>query len=442
MLQKHLIYVLGWFLLIGLTQSCDNGENIGEELRPEDLGVKLVYVDTFTLKGSTVLLDSFITQNTSQLLVGQDESPILGKSKATTYFELLPPTPLENIALIPSDAIAGPFYDSTTINIAFSYAYGQNAMKDSVGMNIYELSERLDTVSNDYYYTDTITKGNLIAEIYPDFRERQTPFYSARVFTALGRGLFNQIAAGNIATQAALSDAFYGVAIEPKEGTTGMYGINATAGTTFFRMHYRYVNSVSDTIVSALSLVPYIRFHSMETDRSNTPLANLSQSSPVDAADLGYQAFIQAGTGIGARFQLPDLSAFSLANKRVVSRAQLLITPVDGVITENTAPPERLFLLENDATGRISIDANGNPVVLNNVVGSNLVINYAPNGQSYEVLDITAYVEGTANGDLEQNGFTLYPAQTGINTFNVLQLGDGRFPNTPIKLRIYYTEFQ
>ena len=88
MIQRRLsaftsIAVLGITLLLA---SCDDTNEVGLEL--EDGNLTAFYTDTVTVSVSTVLLDSIATSGTGTMLVGQYEDAIVGKTTASTFFEI------------------------------------------------------------------------------------------------------------------------------------------------------------------------------------------------------------------------------------------------------------------------------------------------------------------------------------------------------------------
>jgi hypothetical protein len=66
--------------------ACEDPQEIGSEVFVQDIGV--LYTDTLTVDASTILLDSIVTSNTANLLVGRYTDPTLGLVEASSYFHI------------------------------------------------------------------------------------------------------------------------------------------------------------------------------------------------------------------------------------------------------------------------------------------------------------------------------------------------------------------
>jgi len=94
-----------------------------------DNKIQTVMIDTFTVRTSTVLLDSVSSSGTSKILVGSYTDPVLGKISSSSYFQIAP----------------NPAY----------WLIDKNAVFDSVALLL---------TPNQYYYGDTTVIQELIIQ--------------------------------------------------------------------------------------------------------------------------------------------------------------------------------------------------------------------------------------------------------------------------------------
>jgi Domain of unknown function (DUF4270) len=146
-LQKHITtYIMNWsaksglftIVLIGLLNACEVPKEIG--LPPGAL-VDMKYVDTLTVKASTVLLDSIRTVAATQMLVGSYQDPQFGKISSQCFFEFSPPS-------FDFSTEKTYQYDSVAIQMSYSYLYGDTLQPFE--MNIHRLVDTL--AKNKTYY--------------------------------------------------------------------------------------------------------------------------------------------------------------------------------------------------------------------------------------------------------------------------------------------------
>ena len=77
--------ILSFFITL---TACEDPQEIGSEVFTQDIGV--LYTDTLTVDASSILLDSVVTSNSDNLLVGSTIDPTFGLVKANSYFHIVP----------------------------------------------------------------------------------------------------------------------------------------------------------------------------------------------------------------------------------------------------------------------------------------------------------------------------------------------------------------
>ena len=448
-MRKNIVYWLGFLWILGLLPSCEEPENIGSNLRPGELVVQTHYVDTFEMGASTIQLDSVSTLNLSRMLFGSFEHPYFGKATATTYTQMLPPSNVA-VSLVPPDVTAeGILYDSVSMGMLFNYFHGEDAQPGTSRIQIYELEQGIDTTANESFYSDdSLPIGQLLGDSSITFEE-ETTFTRIRLSQQFGQNLFDKVRSGDLNNRTAFAEEFDGIAIKTDGNSNAMFGANPSDGNTNLRLHYRYVladdeTGELDTLRTSIALFAGVRFHGMEVERTGTPLEGLSTEASIPSEELGNLAATQSGTGVAIYLKFPDeLQEFGIAKRRVIDRAELWITPPKGSINLQSPPPSSLFFTKANASGNGFIyDENGLPVfALGNT--STLSATYQSGGQTYGITDITRYISDLVEGDEPNNGLILDPRDQASSTINsVLINGPNSDNEFPMKLRIYYTEFE
>ncbi|WP_350340008.1 DUF4270 family protein [Paraflavitalea speifideaquila] len=87
-----------------------------EPIKFGDMGndnyTRVITIDTITPILSTYVLDSFPTSNNNILLIGRWEDPLMGTTRANTFFQLGLPASIANLTF-PNDAV----YDSLAMTL-------------------------------------------------------------------------------------------------------------------------------------------------------------------------------------------------------------------------------------------------------------------------------------------------------------------------------------
>ncbi len=443
------IYLLGSFCLLGFLTSCEDPESLGGNLRPDDLTIRTQYVDTFKLEVNTIQLDSVVTMNLSRLIFGHYEHPVFGVTDATAYAQVLPAGDDDvEISLLPDDVDATPIYDSVAFNMSYNYFQGDESLPGTSRIMIYELDAGLDTVGgNQYLSTESIPYTNLLADSSVNFEAETT---STRILLEddFGRRFFDGVNDGSLNNRTAFAEAFNGIAIKTDGSSNAMFGINPTTTNTSIRVYFHYIND-GDTINSTINMFTAVRFHQIESDRTGTPLENLSKTRPINSESMDNQGAVQAGTGITSHIRFPSaILDFGLNNGKIIDRVDLLINPIRGSVDRQSPPPTNLYFAKADVSGLNSariFNDNGDLIIdyAEDHFGQDITTAYVSGGQSYAILDLTHYIEEVANGETPNNGLIIAPRDQSSSTINHLLFGNALSDDEfPLELRIYYTEFE
>lgn len=297
--------------------------------------------DTFTVRASTVLLDSVQTSG-GGLLLGRYTDPTLGLVEARSFFQVAP--------LLGDTLKADPkaVYDSLVLALGYNgYAYGDTTRYQTI--SVHRLS---DTLNNSKIYLNSsqapyeaATLGQTRYKFNQD--PNRAPELRVKLSDAFGRELLGLAGKPQSTSAAAFRDYVKGLAILPGAGNEG----SVLGFSQAFMTIYYHVDTLAKTYISAMavnSAVPRGRFARITSQRSG-PLASLTKpGQALPASATNGETYLHNGIGLVTKLEFPSL--LNLRNlpqgKVAINRAELILEPKAAPV--NLANPQSLFLLETD----------------------------------------------------------------------------------------------
>lgn len=425
-------------MLVSVCFSCnDQSSNLGADFvqnNPFDIGV----TDTVTLDVSTVLVDSLITNAPDKLLLGRHTDEKLGTVTATPVFQLnsrsisqLDKNFTSYEALRLTIRTNGYYYYDTISPLRVSVYRIKNEIKFFTGTKASDISDfyirqpRFGKYNNSSFELESDPLGNLSFEARPLHNKDSIEIPLSDV---LGRELFALMQTD----VDKLTDFFRGLAIVPdKNQNTSILGLNPAIE---LRVYY-FDKSVlpSKQRYQAFSTASAISYNSIVADRSTTVLKDLmTLKTPISSRNTGNTAFMQSGTGLGIRVQIPHLRKFLLTDSKFSAASAVLeMTPIQGYSTKTTPIP---FLL----TGYI---VDGQNSILTNSTYSAALVDDNENldrNKRYSV-DITSFVNQQMLTEVDNDNALLFTINdvNFRNTIARLAVGDAR-SQYQMKLRLYF----
>jgi hypothetical protein len=221
-----------YLLLLGVLSalffsSCDEPEAIGLDLIEENQ-FDLIFLDTMTVKFSTVLFDSLATSTTNRLVVGHWADTTFGTISAKAFFQV----GLDSLGDYPDEERA--VYDRATFTLYYDdYSYYDTTQLQTYAL--YPLKEDLEyqddgklynTSYRDYtgiLYDSTKVLGTL--SWYP--KPLQHEYVEIPLDDSLGRELFTlaQTQDGTIQSESDFQEKFKGFALLPALEITAIIGL-------------------------------------------------------------------------------------------------------------------------------------------------------------------------------------------------------------------------
>ncbi len=419
-----------------LTTACDDPKEIG---LPQGQPLGVFVNENIPLTTSTVLADSVVTFNSTQMLAGRYANPRLGPVTANAYFRAR----YNGGDFAAENATRA---DKAELLLPYSYFYGDTTVPYRVTLHLLQLKDSIQNrgyLSSEAIPYDPAPVGE--ATFTPTFSRRDTLKMTLSDETA--QQLFSFVNR----PETDFRTGFAGFALVGEYATNRVVlGYRAT-GEGFGRIRLSYQAATAqayDFLLYENRVVNHIR-----GDRSGTAFDSLkSPYSAVPSAQTNGETYVQGGTGIMTRLEFPDLSSLEQQGKIAINKAELVVTALPGNVLSG-----RSQLMLYDATGDgklLRLDGENTPqFILGDIFTPVPLALYANQAFTFNV---TRYVADVLQNKRRNNGLYLsLPSpnsrQAVLNRVGVaadlsleesvstIALGGSNHPTAPVKLRIYYT---
>lgn len=302
-----------------------------------DDGLTLELADSVKVLASTYLLNALPTSNTGIILSGALDDPEFGKTKASSYMQLK--TAFSNSSL-PEDAA----FDSLNLVLKYSgYTYGDTTVAQRLMVNRLvdrivldkvnggiENEERPVFVDGDAIYSTGSFKFDpeLLGERMFKPRPRGKDSVLVSLSKSLGAELLHMVLKKDkkVTDAEEFQDYFKGIVIRSENGKS-INGFKADSVKMLLHYHFKGSDGIQkrSMLTFALNLRTH-QFNRLETDRKDTKLNGLGNSyKEIQSDKTDHQVYVQAGTGIVTKLQLPGLLEFIKEPKVIINKMQLII---------------------------------------------------------------------------------------------------------------------
>ncbi len=437
--------------MLGLL-ACEDPQKIGSDLLPAGSQAGVFFSDTFTVRASTVLLDSVLTSG-SGLLLGRYADPTLGPVEARSFLQLAP-NQGDTLKYDASKAV----YDSLVLLLPYSgYSYGDTTRYQNIAVH-----RLLDTLSNarTYLNTDQVPYEATPlgrASYKPNFDVNSSPVLRLKLSDAFGRELFALAGKPQSTDAVAFRNYLKGLALIPGAGDQGSV-VSLSSGNAGLGIYY-HVDTVTYAYVayarpgitkSGLVAAPTARFVNIKTQRSGALTALTRPGQAVASSRTNYEVYLQEGSNLAVKLEFPTLNQLrNLPQGKVaLNQAELLVGTKAYPINLN--PPGSLSLAESDATNKpLRTPQNQIRYVLQEASASSPeVVGYDPDNERY-LFNVTTQLQQMLTGQRAATGLLLLRQPPQVQTsqgtsylVTFLQGGDvsrAVFDARQIRLKVYYT---
>ena len=399
------VFLLVISVLIIIVSCTKNAIQFGNT--PENNYTNLVFVDTVAVSLSTILIDSFATNNTTSFLLGKYSDPHFGIISAKNFFQMTIPV---NVPTIPEHAV----YDSLTfIFYPNDYYYGDTTVYQT--FSVYELAEAMTFSYNNSYYNTS----NLPVKLFPlgtkttRIRPVQDDSVEIRLDDTKGAELFTKLKtqSADVLLEENFLNYFHGISLTTGNDIAAIYGVNGAASNMVMRVYYHTtIPQPEKLFINFSSLANSYSFNQVVPDRTGTGLISSvgNNLTEIPSSQTNNVALLQPGTGVQLKMTFPSLHNILSSDKIVkLIKAELYVRPANQTFDRNKYKlPSKLYLSKTDAsnaTTDVVLDSTGTNILYASPITDNV---YGEN--NYYRFNITSYInELLTNAGTEDNGFYL-----------------------------------
>ena len=387
---------------------------------PDNNYTNVVYIDSIEPILSTVVLDSFSTNNASSFLLGKYKDPYMGIISARPFFQMTIPSAA-------TDVPATAQYDSIAFIIhPNKYYYGDTSRVQTIYVN--ELDEFINYTYGNYLYNTSnfsvkpVLLGSRTLKIRPSVDDS----IQVKLNDTKGMELFNKLQqqSDEIKSDDNFQNYFKGISLSVGDNdTSAVYGLGGTANDMVMRIFYHTTTPYFQSQWVDFPMKPgSYSFNQLTTDRAGTSLYSPGTGlKEISSEQTNNESFTQFGAGVLLKMTFPSLRGIVTTDKIVeLQKAELVVRPVGTSFDLNKFKlPETLYLAATDGTNSL-----GSPVT-NSIAP---VTDEIYNADTYYKFDVTSYINTLlTNTGYQDKGFFLLQSDSGPSVTRAV-MGDNHQP--------------
>jgi Domain of unknown function (DUF4270) len=470
--------------------ACEDPQEIGSEVFVQDIGV--LYTDTLTVDASTILLDSIVTSNTANLLVGRYTDPTLGLVEASSYFHIANLDTLRSVVdtlgrkevtwiRFPSKA------DSIRLILPYNLYQGDTLQRQTFKVTQLDDNALLDA-TKPYYNKDIapVLKPTLLGQVQ---NVRIRPIKNQNIISGVDRfdtlriPITDPTFINFIKSQRDLTvkdDVLIGTGFKNKirglaltsesANNAAIVGFSVNGARAIMRIFYNYkyiytlrnkansADSIRVTVDTTRANDLYVGLYSPTTGApSNARFNKIATSrigayskliNPTDAllsSQSSNQVVLQSSTGLGMKVKFPSLLKLKERQDIAINKAELVLEPNSS----NYSVPTDLILIESTLTNRPVRSTSTGEGSLLFVSGEASTAAYVAKSNNY-TFNVTSSLQNILSGRNKSNGWVLSAdtfasssttARGPISGKSIVSSDVDRavFDSKKVKLKVYYT---
>ncbi len=381
------------------------------------------YVDSMTIRLSTMVIDSMPTHDIDRVLIGHHNDEKLGNINAEGYYQF----GLNNPFSLTKASVS---YDYLAVALSYDgYHYYDTSSLHR--FNVYRVTETME-LNNEYLFNTSrfahgkVSLGTLIFYPHPTSSDA----VEIKLSDQLGREIFNMITDEDteVSTNADFLKYLKGLIIASDTAINGsILGFTTTPQLRLYYADKSQVPPVQGYLsFEVLTTQGNIHFSSIHSDRSRTKLNKLvARENSLSSIETDGQSYLQAGIGLCMRVEFPYLKDLRQFNNVFTSQALLEIRPVEKSFDTSTPLPDSLLVYKVDKENTVYGQLTSSGTLVPDL--------YLGRDTHYSV-DVTEFV--TEQLSLEENN------ENGL----MIALDDAKFRSRmhqiyaeEVRLKIYYS---
>jgi len=449
-----------FILLISILAACstDPGNfDIGADL--VDVKSEVLMVDTFSVKLSTVKIDSIPTSSPDEAIVGKYENAQTGSLEVLHYFNVDLSSNLSSIKADDDEDI----FDSITVRLNYSDYYMGDTTQ-TMELSLYRLTDQLDLIEDlngyEYLYNinsfpyDPVPLGTYTFTPYPLLRDT----LEFRINDDLGKEIMDLVEddAPEVETNEHFNDYLRGFVLRANPETSHAI-IGFTPDSIRLKLYthraeevkvekkYEFMLAGGTSTTGAAG--DRTNFNQAVADRSATSYASLAeQRVELSSTSTNNLTYIQGTAGIVTRIDFPTLEQVFM-DKMSLFKAEVVfyIPPPTESGVEDKQLPDALVFYETDRINQIGSGLTRTSGGQTVSVSAGLQLDEEFHNGSYYAADISTYLLNALSGYTydTNNGLLLTLPLTDLygNANTVILYGENASKKYQPKLNLYFLKY-
>ncbi|MEJ7692564.1 DUF4270 domain-containing protein [Daejeonella sp.] len=449
-------------LLISLFifSACQNTDSIGLDVDPST-GISGNFIDTATIRSSTVREDSILTNTLTQYPLGYFNDPLLGKTAANIALSL-------TLANNNTTFGTAPILDSAVLVLHYGDEfYGDSTSKFQI--EVRQLAEQLNKTKS-YFNNNTgfnvnsavigsklvtirrkdSVKVNQIIKGKADVIKTKAPQIRIPISASFINNNFINAAPANFSTQALFIKFIKGLHLKVNEAqSSGPGGIAFLNLRDSSRLDVYYKNTSGTTIDTTLLSFPILNGSEPVAAQFTHDYTGTNVQTQLNNPTTQYDfTYVQGLAGLRTKLRFPHLEKLKQLGNITINKAELIVTVVGG--TDNYKPAPRLLLYTTDIASQRQFvpDFGPNPAV--GLADINFGGFYDDKNKRYKFV-VTTFLQDILSGKSKQYDTFLAPVNVSYSqqsgpvasgtTASRAVLGSGKPGMTyKMKLNIFYSK--
>ncbi|MCW0482117.1 DUF4270 family protein [Gaoshiqia sediminis] len=437
-------YILVFLMIVMAACNTDVGNfQIGEDL--VETKSRIVMIDSFSVKLSTVLLDSIATYSADPALVGKYENETIGTTELRHYFNF-------DLSETSGSLTDKDILDSVTIKLSYSgYYYGDTTQVQK--LQIHQLTKELAFFKNDVGQTSLVNHNSFDYETEPIGSLEFYPFPSTdsieiRLDDSFGQELIDLFLAksDDVSTNDKFNSYLKGFIMKAAPESKAVIGFNTSSSGIQLKLYTHRVELEKVEIEYDFELASEgTHFNQSLADRTGTDYASLfSQREELPATQTSNLSYIQGSEAVVTRIDFPALNEIYTYGDRVLIKAELVLVP--STLNDPKKLPTALNFYTSDRINQLrenlAITSSSGTSVS---VAANLVEDVMYPENNYYIADISTWMQTElANNFYDTNNGLLitFPFSSLRNSSDLLILNGENSSKYKPKLNLYFLKYE
>jgi Domain of unknown function (DUF4270) len=338
---------LAFFILCLVSCEDDTTSPVGEDFI--DVNTKVYFTDSITVKATTFKFDSIVVSDANRLLIGSYTDPVFGISKSKSYVQLS-----NSVYTLDRNAI----YDSIALILKYDNYYYNDTIPTQK-FNVYRVTEKIqfDGDSDAFYNTTNFAfnANPLASESFKAYPNKEDSLHILLDDT-FGKSIFDDIKNNDINDNEAFLYKYKGLLIEADANNTAILGFTTSS---FLRIYYSMKDEIeSDELKFDIPFNTTNSFNNIHSDVQDTYFESLNdQDTYLPSYNTNNSSYIQAGTGIATRIEIPYLEKINdIPGTGTIIDANLKLSIKQNSSTEKLFTKDSLNIYISNKNGEVISD--------------------------------------------------------------------------------------